>query len=112
MARSLKAVHERRSEVNDLDPRSQPVHAPIYRIRLNGHLGRTWAEWFEGWSIALEDEGDTVLTGPVVDQATLHGLLKRVRDLGMPIVSVVRVEPDRPTPSDADTNVDLDTPQP
>lgn len=106
----MKTVHERRSEVKDLDPRTQPAHVPIYRIRLNGHLGRTWAEWFDGWSILLEDEGDTVLTGPVVDQATLHGLLKRVRDLGMPIVSVVRVEPDRTTASDADVNVDLDNP--
>lgn len=92
--------------MKDLDPRTEPGRSPIYQIRLRGHLGRRWAQWFEGWSIALEDEGDTLLTGPVVDQATLHGLLKRVRDLGMPIVSVVQVESDRTTASHADTNDD------
>jgi hypothetical protein len=65
----------------------------IYTIRIQGHLGRQWSQWFGGMTIALEDNGDTLLTGPVVDQAALHGLLKKVRDLGMPLVSVNRVQP-------------------
>ena len=68
-----------------------------YEIRLKGHLDDRWTDWFGGLTITLEDNGDTLLTGPVVDQAALHGLLKKVRDLGMPLVSVNPVEPGRPT---------------
>ena len=64
-----------------------------YEIRLKGHLDDRWADWFEGLTITLEENGDTLLTGPVIDQAALHGLLKKVRDLGMPLVSVSPVEP-------------------
>jgi hypothetical protein len=60
----------------------------IYQIRVKSHLGSDWTDWFEGLTITLEEEGDTLLTGPVVDQAALYGLLKKVRDLGMPLVSV------------------------
>jgi hypothetical protein len=69
----------------------------LYEIRLKGHLDDRWAEWFEGLTITLEDTGDTLLTGPVIDQAALHGLLKKVRDLGMPLVSVSPLEHDPST---------------
>ena len=65
----------------------------VYQIRLKGHLGSQWTDWFEGLTITLEEDGDTLLTGPVIDQAALHGLLKKVRDLGMHLVSVNPVEP-------------------
>ena len=69
---------------------SQPT---IYQIRIKGHLGRQWTDWFGGVTITLEEDGDTLLTGPVADQAALHGLLKKVRDLGIPLISVNRIEP-------------------
>ena len=65
----------------------------VYQIRLEGHLGPQWAAWFGGLSITLEDNGETLLTGPVVDQAALHGLLRKVRDLGIPLISAIRVNP-------------------
>jgi len=64
----------------------------VYQIRIKGHLGRQWTDWFEGLTITLEEDGETLLTGPVIDQAALYGLLKKVRDLGMPLLSVNRVE--------------------
>ena len=64
----------------------------VYEIRIKGHLDRQWTEWFEGLTIALQDNGDTLLSGPVVDQSALYGLLRKVRDLGMPLLSVVSVE--------------------
>lgn len=78
---------------NEFEPKptvSQPV---VYQIRIKGHLGSQWTDWFEGLTIILEDNGDTLLTGPVTDQAALHGLIKKVRDLGMPLVSVTPLEP-------------------
>jgi hypothetical protein len=65
----------------------------LYEIRLKGHLDGKWVAWFEGLAITLEEDGNTLLTGPVIDQAALHGLLKKVRDLGMPLVSINPVEP-------------------
>jgi hypothetical protein len=78
---------------NKLSPKTDPDQPKVYQIRIKGHLDSQWTDWFEGLTITLEDNGDTLLTGPVVDQAALHGLLKRVRDLGMPLVSVSPVEP-------------------
>lgn len=66
----------------------------VYEVRVKGYLDTRWTDWFEGLTITLEDNGDSLLTGPVVDQAALHGLLRKVRDLGMPLVSVIRIEPD------------------
>ena len=64
-------------------------------IRIQGHLDERWADWFEGLTITREDNGETRLTGRVVDQAALHGLLRKVRDLGLPLISVNRLEPDQ-----------------
>ena len=69
-------------------PPERDVEQPgVYQIRLRGHLGPQWADWFAGLTITLED-GNTLLSGPLVDQAALHGILKKVRDLGMPLLSV------------------------
>ena len=67
-------------------------NAQYYEIRLEGQLDSQWTDWFGGLSISLDDNGDTLLTGPVVDQAALHGLLKRVRDLGMTLIAVNQVQ--------------------
>jgi hypothetical protein len=68
-------------------------HEPrLYEIRIKGHLNDRWAEWFDGLTINREENGETRLTGPVVDQAALHGLLRRVRDLGLPLLSVIQVD--------------------
>ena len=72
-----------------------PDHQSVFQIRIKGHLGDQWTDWFDGMAITLEDDGDTLLTGPVADQAALHGLLKKVRDIGMTLVSVNSVLPDR-----------------
>jgi hypothetical protein len=78
---------------NKTNPKRNPDEPMIYQIRIKGHLDSHWAKVFENLTIKLEDNGDTLLTGPVVDQAALHGLLKKVRDLGMPLVSVDPVNP-------------------
>jgi hypothetical protein len=72
----------------------------FYEIRLKGHLDDRWKDWFGGLSITLKEDGDTLLTGPVSDQSALHGLLKKVRDLGMPLVSVRPLEPGQADRSD------------
>lgn len=78
---------------NDLNPQPHPGQPIVYQIRIKGHLGPEWADWFGGLAMTLEDNGETLLTGPVVDQAALYGLLKKVRDLGMPLISALRVNP-------------------
>ena len=72
----------------------------LYEIRLKGHLDGRWSDWFGGLTITLEEDGDTLLTGPVADQAALHGLLKRVRDLGLPLLSVNFVNPGQARPQE------------
>jgi hypothetical protein len=67
--------------------------ATYYRIRLKGHLAAHWAEWFDGMTITRLDNGETLIKGPVVDQAALHGMLNHIRDLGLPLLAVDRVEP-------------------
>ena len=77
------------------EPRAEPdtPQPTIYQIRIRGHLGQPWMDWFEGLTILLEEDGNTLLTGPIVDQAALHGLLKKVRDLGLPLLSINSVAP-------------------
>ncbi len=81
------------SDVINLE--SDPGQPMVYQFRIKGHLGRQWTDWFEGMAITLEDNGETLLTGPVGDQAALFGLLRKIRDIGTPLLSVVRVEPDQ-----------------
>lgn len=76
---------------------SQPM---VYRIRLKGHLGAQWAASFGGLTLTLEENGDTLLTGPVTDQAALYGLLRKVRDLGLPLLAVTRLESGQTNASD------------
>ena len=65
----------------------------LYEIRVEGHLDDRWGDWLGGMTITLADNGETLLTGRVIDQAALHGLLKKVRDLGLPLISVNRMKP-------------------
>ena len=80
---------------NDPRQKTDPGQPMIYQIRIEGHLDDQWTYSFGGLTIRLEENGDTLLTGTVVDQAMLHGLLKKVRDLGLPLVSVNRVDLDQ-----------------
>src|ERR1700676_3385383 len=78
---------------NEINSASNPGQPLVYQIRIKGQLGREWTDWFEGLTLTALDNGETLLTGPVVDQAALHGLLRKVRDLGVPLLSVSLVEP-------------------
>jgi hypothetical protein len=94
MAKTVVTSRRRYREMsNKLKPKPDSDKPMLYQIRIKGHLGSQWTDWFEGMTITLEDNGETLLTGPVTDQAALHGLLKKVRDLGLPLVSVIRASP-------------------
>ena len=85
--------------------RTPPPHRPEagrYEIRLTGHLDAHWTAWFDGLTVSHASDGSTVISGPIADQAALHGVLQRVRDLGLPLVSVIRVESDRSTSTGAE----------
>ena len=79
--------------MSETDTATEDYDQPgLYEIRIKGHLDKQWADWFNGLTITREENGDTLLTGPIIDQAALHGLLRKVRDLvRMPFVSVIRV---------------------
>jgi hypothetical protein len=79
-------MSERRSSIGD------SPEAGLYEIRLTGHLDARWATWFDGLTVTQEPDGTTVISGLIADQAALHGLLQRVRDLGIPLISVSRRE--------------------
>jgi hypothetical protein len=77
-----------------MTPKSQP-DSTFYQIRIKGHLPDHWSDWFDGLTLTLDTErGETILSGPVVDQAALHGLLNKVRDLGLTLLAVNQIEPD------------------
>ena len=79
-------------------------NAGSYEIRLSGQLDARWSAWFDGMTVTAEGDGTTVISGSIVDQAALHGILQRVRDLGLPLISVERLPPGAPTslPTDID----------
>jgi hypothetical protein len=85
---------------NEINSESDPGQPLVYQIRIKGQLGRHWTDWFGGLTLTTLDNGETLLTGPVVDQAALHGLLRKVRDLGVLLLSVSRVEPGQAEASD------------
>jgi hypothetical protein len=78
---------------NEINSEIEKAQSMVYQIRIKGHLGNEWADWFGGLAITALDNGETLLTGPVVDQAALYGLLRKVRDIGMPLLSVNRITP-------------------
>jgi hypothetical protein len=94
---------------NELNPLTDSSQTMIYQIRIKGHLGRQWTDWFGGLTISTEKDGVTLLTGQVADQAALHGLLRKVRDLGLPLLSVNRVELDRAETSDVEHSIRRNT---
>jgi hypothetical protein len=94
VAQIVKIGRKRRKTMtNELEP-GQPV---VYQIRIKGQLDPEWTDWFEGLAVTLEEDGNSLLTGEVIDQAALHGLLKKMRDLGLPLVSVSPVKSDPST---------------
>ena len=74
------------------EPGADPIGSTVYQIRLRGQLDHLWSDWFEGLAITWDDNGDTLLTGSVADQSALYGLLRKIRDLGVTLVSVNRLD--------------------
>jgi hypothetical protein len=85
---------------NEINSEINPGKPMIYQIRIKGHLGHEWTDWFGGLTLTALDNGETLLTGPVVDQAALYGVLRKVRDVAMPLLSVNRVTPNQSDVSD------------
>jgi hypothetical protein len=95
------ADHPQRPADQPQRPADHPQASGRYQIRLKGHLGSRWASWFDGMTLTNQSDGSTLIEGPVVDQAALHGLLRTLRDIGLPLLSVTQVEP--ATPADVPT---------
>jgi hypothetical protein len=72
----------------------------LFQIRIQGHLSQQWQDWFEGLTLTLEEDGNTLLSGPIVDQSALHGILKKIRDLGIPLLSINSIGPNQSTSPD------------
>jgi hypothetical protein len=79
---------------NKLRPQSNCSEPVVYQIRIKDHLDSQWKDWFEGMTIATDDDGTTLLSGTVADQSALYGLIRKIRDLGISLISVNRVSPD------------------
>jgi hypothetical protein len=100
--RNMQAAQHRETDASTEDP-----YAPgRYAIRIQGHLDDRWAAWFEGLSFTHASDGTTILAGPVVDQAALYGLLRKVRDLGLPLLSVIQVDPTQANGPDVNADTD------
>jgi len=96
-------IEDRPTDTTD-GPSPDHSHMQQYEIRVKGHLGSRWTAWFDGLSLTNEDDGTTVISGPVVDQAALHGLLHKLRDAGIPLVSLTQLPPGAPrAPTNAPT---------
>lgn len=85
-------------------PGARDLDTHSYEIRVGGHLGSRWAAWFDGLDLSVEPDGTTVISGPVVDQAALHGLLQKLRDTGIPLVSLTRLPSDPTAHRQAEQN--------
>ena len=88
----LVSTDDRTTEPTNRQPAADDAPVPRYEIRVNGHLGSRWAAWFDGMNLTAEDDGTTVIRGPVVDQAALHGLLQKLRDLGITLLSLTPLD--------------------
>lgn len=88
--------HDRSTPPTSDSPSAGHAHCSRYEIRIDGHLDRRWAAWFDGMDLVTNDDGTSVLRGPVVDQSALHGLLDRLRDMGVPLRSLTELEPAAP----------------
>jgi hypothetical protein len=87
---------------NELKIERDPQEPKVFEIRIHGHLRPQWQDWFEGLTITVEEDGNTLLSGPVVDQSALHGILKKIRNLNMPLLSVNSTDPDPAANCDID----------
>jgi hypothetical protein len=74
----------------------EPAASEFYEIRIKGHLDSGWSVWFDGMAVTMEENGETALAGPILDQPALYGVLAKIRDLGLPLLSVKRIEPKNP----------------
>lgn len=104
---SARKEHSEQSTMSASHPSPDGQHQPgHYAIRLKGHLDARWAAWFDGLSLSRETDGTTLIQGPVIDQAALHSVLRKVRDLGLPLLSVMQVDPNQATEPDVHTDTD------
>ena len=87
---------------------SEHVRQEVYQIVVKGHLDSEWSDWFDGLNITMVDNGETILSGPIVDQTALHGVLIKIRDLGLPLLSLIRVESEKRKESNLLTHIEAE----